>query len=365
MPAPHSSSWHYALGVLPLCMVLNTAVGVTPPDVANPSSVPGPQTSLPLAGPAQATPSLPLPAAPAPTPAAETRHLLLVEPMSAEWEARLVPSLLQSLKKIAPYEASKSEAAAALEVVRNIPNRLSLMRRSSLNAAGGDGGLEVLEIGPAACLALIVREDAPWQTYGDLNYPPSRPLRIEAVSPGALSDLKRLLGAYPLAVETSLLIRPTHIAVQRLSAGETDMVALDVPRRGASEAPAEVVSFALSRQARPLQLPQNLTDMDKGGRQVGEIILAKGWFWEAPVISQTLCDPFVLAMPAAGADQFIHTLYSGMADTAEVTPVNGGSEPAMAEAAHPPSAPAEGTDLWTRLKAAFYRLLTAVGIHWQ
>lgn len=398
MSARLSSPWLTGLLAAPLSLVITLAYGDPPPGGIyaalsptspalakagpnpTPASLPTPMTSqAPMSsqatvpapalnaveGPAPASLALaagsafPLPLDPIP-PAGG--YSLLIEPMNAEWEARLAPPLLQSLLKRGPYVLARTEAVQALHEVATTPNRLALMRRSSLEVSGSPQGIEVLEIGPAACLALVVREDSYWLTYADLNYAPPRPLRIEAVSPGALRDVEWLLGAYPLAVQTSLLLRPTHIAIQRLSAGEVDVVALDVPRRGSSNEPAEVVSFALSRQGRLLEMPQTLAKVDKGGRQLGEVILSKGWFWEEPKVSQTLCDPFVLALPAAGADQFIHSLYAGLAgDSGSGAQPAAGHLQASAGSIQASPPPAEEGFL-ARILAAFKRFLIALGI---
>jgi len=289
-------------------------------------------------------------------------YVLMVEPMSAEWEARLVPSLLQSVLRLNPYVMSRAEAPDALRELSSTPHRLALMRRSSLIAAGAPEGIEVLEIGPAACLALAVRDDAVWRSYADLNYGLDRPLRVEAVSAGALADVQSVIAAYPLAVETSVQVRPTHIAIQRLSAGDSDVVALDVPRRGASDQPADVMTFVTSRNLRVLETPPALATENKSGRLVGEIIVSKGWFWESPKLHPSLCDPFVLAMPAEGADRMIHNLYSKLAaETSGSTPAAGTGTGAP-DQAQPDIVPPEQPSFWGRVSDAFYSLLTALGI---
>lgn len=304
------------------------------------------QSAIPTA-PAAASTS---PFAP-PANAALTDFALLVEPLSAEWEARLVPPMLQNLLRIAPYTTVRAEPADALRAVAGSSQRLALLRRSSAIAAGaGDNkGIELLEIGPASCLTLVVRQDSIWKTYADLNYGSDRPLRVEAVSPGARQDFQRLLNDFPIGSKVLLLERPTHIAVQRLVAGDADLVVLDVPRRGASDQPEDVMTFVTSRDLRLLELPLTL-DRAADGRKLGEVVVSKGWFWESPRFYRSLCDPFVLAMPTTGADQLIYALYSKLAEEGRT---GGTSAPAQTEAQ---------PGFFATLSDAFRRLLVAAGI---
>lgn len=266
---------------------------------------------------------------------------LLVEPLSAEWEARLVPPMLQNLLRIAPYATVRAEAPDALRAVAQIPGRLALLRRSSALATGAPPNLELLEIGPASCMTLVVGKNAIWRSYADLNYRFGRPLRVEAVSPGALQDFQRMLAAFPIVGDISLAVRPTHIAVQRLVAGDVDLIALDVPRRGASDQPADVMHFVMGRELRLLDLPPVLFAAS-GPLQDGEVMVSKGWFWEQPKIYRGLCDSFVLAMPTSGADQLVYTLYSTLAQT-------------------PPSPPPQ-PGLFSQISEAFHSLLVAFGL---
>ncbi|HAS50531.1 MAG TPA: hypothetical protein DCS21_01760 [Gammaproteobacteria bacterium] len=276
----------------------------------------------------------------APSPDAPVQDFrLLVEPLSAEWEARLVPPLLQNLLRIAPYTLTRTEAPEALRIVADTPGRLALLRRSSASAAGKLSNLELLEVGPATCMTLVVHQNSPWRDYAGLNYRFSRPLRVEAVSPGALQDFQRVLTAFPITGDISLAVRPTHIAIQRLVAGEVDLVVLDVPRRGAVDQPADVMKFVMERELRLLDLPPSLF-VESDSLREGEVLVYKGWFWEQPQIYRGLCDAFVLAMPTSGADQLVYTLYSGVAPTA--TP-------------HQPG-------FFEKISDAVHRLLVAIGI---
>jgi len=321
-------SGYFRSACLGAVLILQTGIGQSAVPVAtNPS---------PFAAPADAVPA---------------DFALLVEPLSAEWEARLVPPMLQNLLRIAPYTTVRAEPAEALRAVAGSPRRLALLRRSSALAAGAGGnpGIELLEIGPASCLTLAVRQDAVWNTYSDLNYGSERPLRVEAVSPGARQDFQRLLNDFPIGSKVLLLERPTHIAVQRLVAGDADLVVLDIPRRGASDQPEDVMTFVTSRDLRLLELPQAL-EQAKDGRKLGEVVISKGWFWEAPKVYRSFCDPFVLAMPTTGADQMIYALYSKLA---EADQTGGTGTPDQTEAQ---------PDFWTTLSDAFQRLLIAAGI---
>jgi hypothetical protein len=282
---------------------------------------------------------------------AQTDFTLLVEPLSAEWEARLVPPMLRNLLRIAPYTTMRAEPSEALRAVAGSTQRLALMRRSSALAAGAgeNKGLELLEIGPASCLTLVAGHDARWRDYADLNYGLDRPLRVETVSPGALVDFQRLLADFPIGSQVAVQTRPTHIALQRLVAGETDLVVLDIPRRGASDQPEDVMSFVKTHNLHLLELPQAIESRGQE-RKIGEVLVSRGWFWESPKVYRSLCDPFVLVIPATGADHLIYALYSG------IEAVDANQDPhGNARATSEPS-------FFDTLNAAFHRLLVTLGI---
>lgn len=320
------------------------------------------QTCLGVGGASAASPSAPSVSPATLADSAQTDFALLVEPLSAEWEARLVPPMLQNLLRIAPYTTLRAEPAAAVRAVAGSSRRLALMRRSSALAAGAgeNQGLELLEIGPASCLTLVTGKDRRWRNYADLNYGLNRPLRVEAVSPGALADFQRLLVDFPIGGKVVAQTRPTHIALQRLLAGEADLVALDIPRRGASNQPDDVMSFVTTRELHLLELPQTLESQEQG-RRIGEIVVASGWFWESPQVYRSLCDPFVLVLPATGADHLVYSLYTGIgkAETNQNTPSDKGlHENGLHENAKTRSEP----DFFASFNEAFRRLLVTLGI---
>ncbi|TCT21459.1 peptidoglycan-binding domain-containing protein [Thiobaca trueperi] len=233
---------------------------------------------------------------------------LLAEPMSAEWEASLLPPLLQSLMRIGPYVIQRASAIDALSAVGASTHHLALLRRSSALAAGAASPVEWLEIGPAACLTLVVRDDADWFSYGDLNYGSGRPLRVDVASVAAHQDFERLLTAFPLAGEVQIQVRPTLIALQRLAARDSDLAVLDVPRHGVGAHPSETMPLVAERGLRLLDIPPALIARAPG-LTAGEVLISSGWFWESPRTYRTLCDPFVLAMPKGQADRLVYALH--------------------------------------------------------
>jgi hypothetical protein len=249
----------------------------------------------------------------APLPAAIADDFtLLMEPLSAEWESRLLPPLLQGLMRIAPYSTVHAPAPDALRAVADGTRRLALLRRSSALTVGDARAIEWMEIGPASCLMLVVRDDAAWSSYGDLNYGLNRALRVDATSEGALRNFERVLSEFPLAGERQIQVRPALIAIQRLAAWDTDLVALDVPRRDAGNLPPEVMPLVNERGLRLLAMPPALFANSRNLIE-GEVLVSNGWFWESPQTYQTLCDPFVLAMPTANADRLVHALQIALA----------------------------------------------------
>ena len=238
--------------------------------------------------------------------------VLLVEPLSAEWEMRLVPPLLQNLYRLAPFVTVRSQPDEALRAVAEGQNRLALVSRSHALSANAEAlGLELLEIGPAACLVLVVRSDAPWNHYAELNYGREYPLRVEAVSTGAQRQFEQVLDQLPLMGGVSTEVRSAHVALQRLAARESDLIVLDVPRRGVSNAPADIMAFVAQNNLRLLPLPPALLAQQRR-LGLGEVIVDSSWFWQSPPVYKTVCDPFVLAMPRAGSEQLIYGLYSAL-----------------------------------------------------
>lgn len=278
---------------------------------------------------------------------------LLVEPLSAEWEARLVPPLLRNLLSIAPYTTVRSEPPDALRRVAESKQRLALLRRSSALAAGSENEkrVELLEIGPATCVVLAVRQDSKWNGYADMNYGHNEPLRVEAVSTGAAQDFQRLRDRFAISGELTVQTRPTPIALQRLASGDADLTVLDVPRRGASDEPEDIIAFLTSKNLRLLDLPPALGGTTDG-YQVGDVIVSKGWwFWESPTVYQSLCDPFVIAMPAEGADQLVYSLYSAVAANSATAKEQSGDSTAKSE-----------PGFFDSIVDAFHRLLVAAGL---
>lgn len=238
---------------------------------------------------------------------------LLVEPLSAEWEARLVPPLLHSLLRLAPFSTLRVEPELGLRAVAVAPGRLALVHRSSaLDLGAAELGLELLEVGPASCMLLAVRQDAPWNGFSDLNYGSTQPLRVETVSPAAKRKFERILETFPLATEVALTVRPTHVAVQRLVSNDSDVLVIDAPRRGVSGEMADVVAFVKERNLRLLPVPMNLFK-HHDRLSPGDVVINRAWFWQNPQVYETVCDPFVLAMPREGADELIYALYNALA----------------------------------------------------
>ncbi|SDB49998.1 hypothetical protein SAMN05660653_02462 [Desulfonatronum thiosulfatophilum] len=239
---------------------------------------------------------------------------LLVEPLSAEWEARLVPPLLHSLLRLAPFTTLRVEPELGLRAVAVAPGRLALVHRSSaLDLGAAELGLELLEVGPASCMLLAVRQDALWNGFSDLNYGSTQPLRVEAVSPAAKRKFERILETFPLATDVALTVRPTHIAVQRLISSDSDVLVIDAPRLGVSGEMADVVAFVKEKKLRLLPVPMYLFK-HHDRLSPGHVVIDRAWFWQNPQVYETVCDPFVLAMPREGADELIYALYNALAD---------------------------------------------------
>ncbi len=276
---------------------------------------------------------------------------LLVEPLSTEWETRLVPPLLESLLHLAPFSTLRVEPEISLLAVAQAPGRLALLHRSSaLDQGAGALGLELLEVGPASCLVLAVREEAQWRSYSDLNYGLDQPLRVEAVSPAARRHFERVHASYPLATQFSLAVRPTHVAVQRLVAKESDLLVLDAPRRGVSGEPADVMTFLQKQNLRLLPVPM---DIFKHHERLnpGGVVIASTWFWQDPATYATLCDPFVLAMPMEGADQLIYAMYNAISGNGKMhTPPDG------------PNNDSNNEGFFARIAAAVHSLLVMLGL---
>jgi hypothetical protein len=238
---------------------------------------------------------------------------LLTEPLTESWRDRLVPPLVERLRGLGLYIARETAPAAMAEVLHGTPNALALLRRSTYEQALADvPGLEVIEIGPAACLLLAVRADRPWTAYSDLNYAPSS-LRVVTSGPIATSLLGSLARTLPLAAAaTPAEERPLRVAFQRLIRGEADLVAFDAPRRSGAQTPALSAKLAAERGLRLLAMPA----VAQGSTiSAGEVQLDDAsWFRESPA-QATVCDPFLLVLRQDQADKLLYHLYDGNAAT--------------------------------------------------
>lgn len=236
---------------------------------------------------------------------------LLTEPLTESWRDRLVPPLVDRLRGLGLYIARETAPAAMAEVLHGTPNALALLRRSSYEQAlAGVPGLEVIEIGPAACLLLAVRADRPWTAYSDLNYA-SPGLRVVTSGPIATSLLGSLRRALPLAAATTPAEeRPLRVAFQRLIRGEADLVAFDAPRRSGAQTPALAARLAAERGLRLLAMPALA---EASTISPGEVQLEDASWFRESAAQPTVCDPFLLVLRQDQADKLLYHLYDGNA----------------------------------------------------
>ncbi len=235
---------------------------------------------------------------------------LLVEPMSEEWRERLVGPMLARFSPIGPREVIDAAPAEALARVVEDPQAVAIMRRSQVLGTASTQPIEYLELGPAACLALVAQGRAPFASYAELNYAdPDRPLRILFVSDGAQDLFSRMQGQFPLAVPAESEEHPAQVGLQRLSIDEADLLVLEVPRLSRSGVAAERAVAALARGHRLLALP-SATPEPRTGLLPGEVQVDDPPFWRRAATYHSFCDPFVLVLRRETADRTLHRLYT-------------------------------------------------------
>jgi hypothetical protein len=245
---------------------------------------------------------------------APPRPALLVEPLSEEWRERLLGPLLARLSPMGARDVAEAGPAEALGRVAAGPDSLAVLRRSRLaDLPEAAASVEQLELGPAACLALVARAGTPQRSYAELNYADGgRPLRVVFASANARELFGRVRARFPLGGSLEEEERPAVIGLQRLGTGEADLLVLDVPRRSRSGVPAEKLAAALAKGHRLLALPAALPAPGMG-LLPGDVQLDDPPFWRAAETYDTFCDPFVLAVRRDAADRLVHRLYTPVA----------------------------------------------------
>jgi hypothetical protein len=235
---------------------------------------------------------------------------LLVEPMSEEWRERLVGPMLARFSPIGPREVVDAAPSDALARVVADEQAVAIMRRSQVLGVTTTQPIEYLELGPAACLALVAQGRAPFGSYAELNYAdPKRPLRVLFGSEGAQDLFDRMRDQFPLAVAAETEKHPPQVGLQRLSIDKADLLVLEVPRLSRSGVPAERAVAALARGHRLLDLP-GTTPEPHTGLLPGEVQVDDPPFWRRAATYHSFCDPFVLVLRREAADRTLHRLYS-------------------------------------------------------
>lgn len=235
---------------------------------------------------------------------------LLVEPMSEEWRERLVGPMMARFAALGPRQVVEAGPAEALTRIAADPEAVAIMRRSRVLGSASSLPIEYLELGPAACLALVAQGRAPFASYAELNYAdPGRPLRILFASKAAEDLFDRVRAQFPLGVAAERAERPAQVGLQRLSIDEADLLVLEVPRLSRSGIPAERAVAALARGHRLLTLPAAMPEPHTG-LLPGEVQIDDPPFWRRAATYRSFCDPFVLVLRRETADRTLHRLYS-------------------------------------------------------
>ena len=235
---------------------------------------------------------------------------LLVEPMSEEWRERLVGPMLARFSPFGPREVVDAAPEEALARIVADPQAVAIMRRSRVLGTAASQPIEYLELGPAACLALVAQGQATFASYAELNYAdPARPLRVLFTSDGARDLFDRLRDQFPLTVTADRQEHPAQVGLQRLSIDEADLLVLEVPRLSRSGLAAERAAAALARGHRLLALP-SATPEPSTGLLPGEVQVDDPPFWRRATTYHSFCDPFVLVLRRETADRTLHRLYS-------------------------------------------------------
>ena len=246
-------------------------------------------------------------------PTSSNGGLMLHEPLDAYWHDRLVGPLVARFTVVDHYRAEPARPGAVVEAVA-AERAVGLLRRSSFTASRGPTSpVEALEIGPASCLLLAVRQDAPWRDWGDLVLA-REPLSVEAASAGAQDAFAALSAQYPLGAAPKLTLRPLRVAAQVVAREEAHVLAFEAPRRSAAETVSDPVRAVQARGLRLLELPVHLTPR-LGARLAGEVVVGEGGWLMGPETAGSFCDPYLLVVPRASADAMIFRLYAGREQT--------------------------------------------------